>query len=68
MTTKFNNIVFRPIKLSDGELQLTYARKPLCFYSNGGVTKGANGFETTGSGNGLKALAPTTGIFSLVTP
>jgi predicted lipoprotein with Yx(FWY)xxD motif len=37
------------IKLSDGELQLTYAGKPLYFYSNEGVTKGADGFETPGA-------------------
>jgi predicted lipoprotein with Yx(FWY)xxD motif len=56
------------IKLSDGELQLTYAGKPLYFYSNEGVTKGANGFETTGSGNAVKAPSPATGTFSFATP
>jgi predicted lipoprotein with Yx(FWY)xxD motif len=53
------------IKDSDGELQLTYGGKPLYFYSKEGVTKGPNGFETLGSGNGLKA---GTGTFSFVTP
>jgi hypothetical protein len=56
------------IKLSDGELQLTYAGKPLYFYSNEGVTKGPDGFETLGSGNGLKAPSPASGTFSFVTP
>jgi predicted lipoprotein with Yx(FWY)xxD motif len=56
------------IKGSDGELQLTYAGKPLYFYSNENVIKGANGFETTGSGNGLKAPSPATGTFSFVNP
>lgn len=56
------------IKDSDGELQLTYAGKPLYFYSKEGVTKGANGFEATGTGNGVKAPAPATGTFSFVTP
>jgi len=56
------------IKRSDGELQLTYAGKPLYFFSNEGVTKGANGFEVTGSGSGVKAPSPATGSFSFVTP
>jgi predicted lipoprotein with Yx(FWY)xxD motif len=56
------------IKTSDGELQLTYGGKPLYFYSKEGVIKGANGFETTGSGNGVKAPSPATGTFSFVKP
>jgi hypothetical protein len=32
------------------------------------LTKGANGFETTGRGNGQKAPAPASGTFSFVTP
>jgi predicted lipoprotein with Yx(FWY)xxD motif len=56
------------IKASDGDLQLTYGGKPLYFYSNEGVTKGPNGFEVLGSGNGLKAPSPATGTFSFVTP
>jgi predicted lipoprotein with Yx(FWY)xxD motif len=56
------------IKDSDGELQLTYAGKPLYFYSKEGVTKGANGFEVIGSGNGVKAPSPSTGTFSFVKP
>ena len=55
-------------KASDGELQLTYGGKPLYFYSKEGVIKGANGFETTGTGNGVKAPSPATGTFSFVTP
>jgi predicted lipoprotein with Yx(FWY)xxD motif len=56
------------IKTSDGELQLTYAGKPLYFYAKEGVMKGPNGFEVTGSGNGAKAPSPATGTFSFVTP
>jgi predicted lipoprotein with Yx(FWY)xxD motif len=56
------------IKGSDGELQLTYAGKPLYFYSKEGVNNGANGFEATGSGNGMKAPSPATGSFSFVMP
>ena len=56
------------IKTSDGELQLTYDGKPLYFYAKEGVTKGPNGFEVLGSGNGLKATSPATGTFSFVTP
>lgn len=56
------------IKDSDGELQLAYGGKPLYFYSKEGVTKGPQGFETTGSGNGLKAPSPATGAFGFVTP
>ena len=56
------------IKGSDGELQLTYAGKPLYFYSKEGVINGANGFEATGSGNGVKAPSPATGSFSFVMP
>jgi predicted lipoprotein with Yx(FWY)xxD motif len=53
------------IHLSDGELQLTYGGKPLYFFGIEGVTKGPQGFETLGSGNGIKA---GTGTFSFVTP
>jgi len=56
------------VKTSDGDLQLTYGGKPLYFYSKEGVTKGANGFEVLGSGNGVKAPSPGTGTFSLVSP
>jgi predicted lipoprotein with Yx(FWY)xxD motif len=56
------------IKDSDGELQLTYGGKPLYFYSKENVIKGPQGFQTTGSGNGLKAPSPATGTFSFVTP
>lgn len=56
------------IKTSNGELQLTYGGKPLYFYSKEGVTKGPNGFEVLGSGNGVKAPSPATGTFSFVTP
>jgi predicted lipoprotein with Yx(FWY)xxD motif len=53
------------IKDSDGELQLTYAGKPLYFFSKENIIKGPNGFEATGSGNGAKGSA---GTFSFVTP
>lgn len=56
------------VTLSDGELQLTYDGHPLYFYSKENVMKGPNGFETTGSGNGVKAPSPATGTFSFVTP
>jgi len=56
------------IKMSDGELQLTYGGKPLYFYSKEGVVNGANGFATTGSGNGVKASSPATGTFKFVKP
>jgi predicted lipoprotein with Yx(FWY)xxD motif len=56
------------LTLSDGELQLTYDGHPLYFYSKENVMKGPNGFETTGSGNGVKAPSPATGTFSFVTP
>jgi predicted lipoprotein with Yx(FWY)xxD motif len=56
------------IKDSDGVLQLTYGGKPLYFYSKEGVTKGPNGFEVMGSGNGVKAPSPANGIFSFVNP
>jgi predicted lipoprotein with Yx(FWY)xxD motif len=56
------------IKRSDGNLQLTYAGKPLYFYSKEKIIKGANGFEATGSGNGVKASSPATGSFRLVKP
>jgi predicted lipoprotein with Yx(FWY)xxD motif len=56
------------IKDADGELQLTYGGKPLYFYSKENVIKGPNGFEATGSGNGVKAPSPATGTFSFVTP
>jgi len=56
------------IKASNGDLQLTYGGKPLYFFSDEGVTKGPNGFEVLGTGNGLKAPSPATGTFSFVTP
>jgi predicted lipoprotein with Yx(FWY)xxD motif len=56
------------IKTSNGLLQLTYDGHPLYFYSKETVMKGPQGFETTGSGNGLKAPSPASGTFSFVTP
>lgn len=56
------------VTTSDGELQLTYDGHPLYFYSKENVTKGSNGFATTGSGDGVKAPSPATGTFSFVTP
>jgi predicted lipoprotein with Yx(FWY)xxD motif len=56
------------IKRNGGDLQVTYAGKPLYFYSKENVIKGANGFQATGSGNGVKVSSPTTGTFRFVEP